>query len=175
MNFPKYGYSQHPTFEPKEKINTDWVLHNDTAITKLTKNRGKYFVNNFLHIILLPGLLLALLVVLIVLLLLVLWLLAGISTTAAVVRLLLLVLMSRRHISRSTGQIHIDPTSIVFHGILQPEFLADLFDTRLDLLDMINGVISLADDAVIYIISYMKMSPPLVSSPAYTCKCVCPC
>lgn len=50
------------------------------------------------------------------------------------------------HNGLATGQVHVDPTGVFLGGILQAEFLADLFDARLDLLDVAGGVVALADD-----------------------------
>jgi hypothetical protein len=51
-----------------------------------------------------------------------------------------------RHNGRAAGQVHVDPTGVFLGGILQTKFLADLFDARLDLLDVAGGVVAPADD-----------------------------
>lgn len=51
------------------------------------------------------------------------------------------------HNGLAAGQVHVDPTGVFLGGILQTEFLADLFDAWLDLLDVAGGVVALADDA----------------------------
>jgi hypothetical protein len=50
------------------------------------------------------------------------------------------------HNGRAAGQVHVDTTGVFLGGILQAEFLADLFDARLDLLDVAGGMVALADD-----------------------------
>lgn len=55
--------------------------------------------------------------------------------------------MVGRHDSLATSQVHIDTTRIFFSGILQTQLTTHLLDTRLDFLNVIGRVISLADDA----------------------------
>lgn len=54
----------------------------------------------------------------------------------------------RRWIRRtSTLEIDVDSTFVCFGIVLESEFLTDLFDARFDLLDVVYGVVALADDA----------------------------
>lgn len=52
------------------------------------------------------------------------------------------------HDRLATGQVDINPASVLFSGILQAEIAADLLNPRLDLLNVVDGMIPLADDAV---------------------------
>lgn len=68
--------------------------------------------------------------------------LGGVSTISRCLRW-------RRHsLNGSTLQVHIDPTLIFFRRILQSEFATHLFNSWLDLLNMIPRVISFADNHV---------------------------
>lgn len=51
------------------------------------------------------------------------------------------------HDRLATSQVDVDTAGIVLGGIFQAEFVANLFDARLDLLDMAGGVVALTDDA----------------------------
>jgi hypothetical protein len=51
-----------------------------------------------------------------------------------------------RHHSLSTLQVDVHPPGIFFSGILQAELLAYLLDPRLDLLNMVDGMVALAND-----------------------------
>lgn len=53
----------------------------------------------------------------------------------------------RRHLCRSTFQVDVNPARVFLRCILETEFAADLFDPRLDLLDMANGMFAFANDA----------------------------
>ena len=54
----------------------------------------------------------------------------------------------RRHDRRTTSQVDVDPAGVFLGGELEMEFLADLLDARLDLLDVTGRVVALSDDAV---------------------------
>lgn len=69
--------------------------------------------------------------------------------------LLLLIMMVPsisvwRHFCRSASEVHVDPTFVRFSGILKTEVLTDLFDSRLDLLDVVCGMVALSDDSGIH-------------------------
>lgn len=51
-----------------------------------------------------------------------------------------------RHDRLATGEVNVDPASVILGGILQTELPADLLDTRLDLLHMVRGMVSLPHD-----------------------------
>lgn len=54
----------------------------------------------------------------------------------------------RRHVGGPSSEVNVYPSRILFSGILEPKITADLFDARLDLLDVVHGVVSFADDAI---------------------------
>lgn len=47
----------------------------------------------------------------------------------------------RWHICRATSKIDVDPTSVLFGGVLQPELPTDLLDTGLEFLDAVHGMV----------------------------------
>ena len=66
-------------------------------------------------------------------------------------RLVLVVVVVVRHLRRSVAawlQLDVHATFVVLSVVLQAEFAADLLDARLDLLHVVRGVVSLADDHV---------------------------
>jgi hypothetical protein len=66
-------------------------------------------------------------------------------------RLVLLVVVELRHLRRSIAgglQFDVHATFVVLGVVLQSKFAADLLHARLDLLHMVDGVVSLADDHV---------------------------
>jgi hypothetical protein len=68
-----------------------------------------------------------------------------------VLRLVLIVVVEVRHLRRSVAaglQLDVHATFVVLGVVLQAEFAADLLDARLDLLHVVHGVVSLADDHV---------------------------
>ena len=67
----------------------------------------------------------------------------------SVVRLVVLLRLtiSRRRNSCSTSEVDVDSTFVVLGMVLETLLLADLLNTRLDLLNMIDRVIALADNA----------------------------
>lgn len=79
-----------------------------------------------------------------------------------------------RHNGLAAGQIDVDPTGVLLGGILQAEFLADLFDARLDLLDMAGGMVTLADDPGVGVRRSRSHGQSAVgvlgNVPTYTCK-----
>lgn len=78
--------------------------------------------------------------------------LARVLPVGLLVLLVLLVLSAvgslvvRGHNSLATGQVDVDTASVILGRILQTEFLANLLDARLDLLDMANRVVALSDN-----------------------------
>lgn len=64
-----------------------------------------------------------------------------------------------RHLRRAPGQIHIDPARVLLGGILQPQLATDLFDSRLDLLDVVGGVVSLSHNPASHTISKLSFYP----------------
>lgn len=83
-------------------------------------------------------------------------LLAGVLVVRGL--LLVLVVVRRRNgaqIGGTTGEVNVDTTGVFLGGVLQAHLATDLFDTGLDFLDVVRGVVSFADDAVSLIcISY---------------------
>lgn len=69
----------------------------------------------------------------------------GLSMVRLVV-LLRLTIVRRRNRS-STGEVNVDSTFVVLGMVLEALLLADLLNTRLDLLDVVDRVIALADNA----------------------------
>ena len=67
----------------------------------------------------------------------------------SMVRLIVLLGLTivRRRDGGSTSEVDIDSTFVVLGMVLEALLLADLLDTRLDLLDVIDRVIALADNA----------------------------
>jgi len=68
-----------------------------------------------------------------------------------VLRLVLVAVVEVRHLRRSVAarlQLDVDATFVVLGVVLQSEFAANLLDARLDLLHVVRGVVSLADDHV---------------------------
>lgn len=59
--------------------------------------------------------------------------------------------MGRRwwHYGRTALQIDVDAARIVLRRVLQPELATHLLDARLELLDVVDAVVSLADDTVL--------------------------
>ena len=52
--------------------------------------------------------------------------------------------MVLRHIRRTPRQVDIHAPGILFRSVLKTKFLADLLDTRLDLLNVVDGVVAFA-------------------------------
>jgi hypothetical protein len=68
-----------------------------------------------------------------------------------VLRLVLVAVVEVRHLRRSVAgrlQLDVHATLVVLSVVLQAEFAANLLDARLDLLHVVHGVVSLADDHV---------------------------
>jgi hypothetical protein len=66
-------------------------------------------------------------------------------------RLVLVAVVEMRHLRRSVAgrlQLDVHATFVVLSVVLQSEFAADLLNARLDLLHVVHGVVSLADDHV---------------------------
>ena len=117
------------------------LLHDNTAsLFQLAHDLRKNSVDHLFH-----GILLLLLLVVLLLL--------------SVVRLLVMRLLSGvlvlrwittvgGHLGRSTGQVDVDPSGVLLGGILEAEFLTDLFDAGLELLDMVCRVIAFSDDSI---------------------------
>lgn len=51
-----------------------------------------------------------------------------------------------RHVGRAAGEIDIYPSRILFSGILKAKISADLFNARFNLLNVVHGMVSFADD-----------------------------
>lgn len=116
--------------------------HNHTAsLLELAQNLGEDLFGQLLQLVrLLLSLLLSMLLLLVSLL--VSLLVARVPRRAA------LVTGRGRHNSLTTSQVHVDATSVILSGILQPQLTANLLDARLDFLDVVRGVVSLADDTM---------------------------
>lgn len=136
------------------------ALHNSTTVLlEEANNLGKVLLDLFLIVHLLCSLLLLLVVLLVALLLrrvslLLMALLVSKRIGSLVLRLAmvgLVVLLGltivRRRDGSSTSEVDIDSTFVVLGMVLEALLLADLLDTRLDLLDVIDRVIALADNA----------------------------
>lgn len=93
---------------------------------------------------LLHGVLLLLLPLAVVLLLLVMGLVVLLSRVLVLRR----VATAGGHVGRSAGEVDVDPPGVVLGGILEAEFATDLFDAGFQLLHMVRGVVSFADDSV---------------------------
>ena len=68
-----------------------------------------------------------------------------------VLRLVLVAIIVVRHLRRSIAarlQLDVHATLVVLSVVLQAKFTADLLDARLNLLHVVDGVVSLADDHV---------------------------
>lgn len=61
---------------------------------------------------------------------------------------LLRLTISSRGYGGSTSEVYVDSAFIVLGMVLETLLLADLLDTRLDLLDVVDRVVTFADDAV---------------------------
>jgi hypothetical protein len=55
--------------------------------------------------------------------------------------------MARGHDRWPALEVDVHAAGVGFRYVLQAEFLADLLDAGLDLLDMVDGVVALADDS----------------------------
>lgn len=118
--------------------------HNHTAsLLELPQNPGHEFLGQLLEFVrlLLLLLLLVSLSMLLLLVLLVSLLLTRVSSPT-------LVTSRRRHNSLTTSQVDIDATIVVLGGILQPQLPTHLLDARLNFLNMVRGVVPLADDTI---------------------------
>jgi hypothetical protein len=108
--------------------------HNHTAsLLELAQNLGQHLLGELLELV---RLLLLLVVSLLVTLL-----VSRVSRRA-------MVTSRGRHNSLTTSQVDINATGIFLGGILQPQLTANLLDARLDFLDVVRGVVSLADDTI---------------------------
>ena len=136
------------------------ALHDSTTVLlEEANNLGKVLLDLFLVVHLLCSLLLLLVVLLVALLLrrvslLLMALLVSKRIGSLVLRLAmvgLVVLLGltivRRRDGSSTSEVDIDSTFVVLGMVLEALLLADLLDTRLDLLDVIDRVIALSDNA----------------------------
>lgn len=111
-------------------------LHNHTAgLLQLAHDLGQHRIDNLFDLVLLLRMLLLVMSLL----------LARVPAMRALVRCL--VRRVGGHDSLTTGEIDVNPTSVILGGIFQAEFAANLLDARLDLLDVAGGVVALADDA----------------------------
>jgi hypothetical protein len=120
--------------------------HNHTAsLLQLAENLGQHLLGKLLDLVglLLLLLLVALLVALLSLVSLVPLLLARVATVTLLGRM---VTSRRGHDGLATGKVYVNATGIVFSRILQAQLLAHLLDTGLDFLDVVGGVVSLADN-----------------------------
>ena len=52
-----------------------------------------------------------------------------------------------RHDGGAPLQVHVDAARVLLGGVLQAQLAADLLDLGFDLLDVVGGVVALADDA----------------------------
>lgn len=74
-----------------------------------------------------------------------------------------------RHVGRATGEIDIYPSRILFGGILKAKISADLFNTGFNLLNVVHGMVSFADDPVCNSMSVSTPPNEWVScTPTYT-------
>jgi len=132
------------------------ALHNRTA-PKLLEQPGQALLGHLLNLIILT---LLLSMMLLTTMLLTAMLLVTSMLLAAMLSAMLTAMLStmlsrvtsiarglrrRRHLMHiTTLQIHKDPTLVLLSAILQSQFAAHLLDSRLDLLDMIPAMVSLA-------------------------------
>lgn len=134
------------------------ALHDCTTILlEEANNLGKVLLDFLLVVHLLSSLLLLLVVLLVtlllrrisLLLLLVSKRVGSLVLRLPVVRLIVLLgltIASRRD-SCSTSKVDVDSAFIVLGMVLESLFLADLLDARLDLLNVVDRVVALADNA----------------------------
>lgn len=143
-------------------------LHYRTTPIQFLQYPRQHLHSQFLQLIILA---IVLLVTALVITTLLLMLLARISTlwSLGVSTLLstLLVTVRRRHGRWSALEVDVHYPRIIFGRVLQPQLLAHLFDSRLDLLDMVHGVISFAHDAKIRNVK-TQFRPGRICT--YTCK-----
>jgi hypothetical protein len=113
-------------------ITKDKRLHNNTAsLLQLAQHPRQYRIDDLLNLILVTLLLLLVLMRLLV--------------------VLLLMSMSMRRFGRKTirraaSKIDIDSAFILLRRILQAQLATDLLHARLDLLNMVRGMVSLANN-----------------------------
>jgi hypothetical protein len=65
----------------------------------------------------------------------------------------------RRHCRWPALEVDVHPSFVLFCRILQTQFLAYLFNSRLDFLDVVYGVISFADNTRNLLISSISIFP----------------
>lgn len=117
------------------------------SFTKALQQHSKYAHDGILLITLLVILLLAALVLRLVRSLVALlwsvrlWVLLVLATTTTVTT------VARRHDRWAALEVDVHAASIGLRHVLQAELLADLLDAGFDLLDVVGGVVTLADDA----------------------------
>jgi len=134
-------------------------LHNHTAsLLQLAQHTRQDGIDHLLDLVLLL-VLPAMLLLLLLLVRLLVVLLAGVLLVRG---LLVLVVVRRRNgaqIGGTAGEINVDTTGVFLSGVLQAHLATDLFNTGLDFLDVVRGVVSFADDAVLPVrISYFLLS-----------------
>lgn len=117
-------------------ITKDKHLHNHTtSLLQLAQHARQYRVDDLLNLILVT-LLLLLLLLLVLMRLLVVLLLMSMSMRR----------FGRKTIRRATSKIDIDSALILLRRILQAQLTTDLLHARLDLLNMVRGMVSLANN-----------------------------
>ena len=165
VGLDKLGVGQGETiavFSPNNifiPVSLNRFSHDHTAsLLQLIENLRQNRINHLLDLILVARTLLLLLLLLlllrtgILLLLLLMRVSIGTRRMLLMLRVLLIVRMIGRwrslHIRRSTSQIHINAPCVLLSRVLETEFLADLFYSGLDFLDMIGGVVAFADNSI---------------------------
>lgn len=141
-------------------------LHNNTASLQLANDPRQEFLDQFLHLVVI------IIVLTLALLITILWLMllstlipstlalvppspALLLTTMMLLLLALVIMLALTlvmviavvvawHVGRATSEIDVHPPCVFLRGILQTELLTDLFYTRLDLLDVVDRVVSFA-------------------------------
>lgn len=147
-------------------------LHNRTASVQLLQYPWQQLHSQLLQLIILAILLIialvlviilvaALVVILAVSLLWLVLLMSALLRLVMVTALLLawLVGIRWRHRRWSTGEVDVHPSGVFFRRVLQSQLLAHLFNSRLDLLDVVDGVVAFAYDAIYFHISVAREVP----------------
>jgi hypothetical protein len=119
-------------------------IHTNSLFTETLQQHTKYTNHRILLVILLLLLLSALVLRLVRSLVSLLrsgrvWVLLVLATA--------MTTMARRHDRWPALEVDVHAAGVGFRYILQAELLADLLDAGLDLLDMVDGVVALADDS----------------------------
>jgi len=169
-NLPTWNYAKNR--DARKTAATS--LHDNTASLQLPQHTRQKLLRKFLQLVVLVVLLVATLL-LTPLVLLSTWV-ATLAALMLILTALVLVLISvgsamalssvrvRGDSRSSTGQVDVYNTSILLSSILKAEFLTDLFNSRLDLLNVARGMDAFAHNTTRFISS----ENTTMSNEAYT-------